>query len=372
MRTFKLLSISALIFAVALSVLAGCSPKEPEQQPVEAPSDIPFTPSFGLTEGGFWVGVNASEHVVLPDYLNMTVPASVHAIPDAAVEAELEAMLAAYATETMVTNRAILHGDTVNIDFVGSVDGTEFSGGSTGGTGTDVTIGVTNYIEGFLEQLVGRSPGESFDIEVRFPDDYGNDELDGKDAVFAITVNYILEAELPELTDAFVAEFLADQYGHTTAAGLIASVRDNMSRTAVSLYVRQRLVDDTEIKSLPPLLMEYQEKSLVDYYQGYAAYYGMTFADFLDLYVGVASAEALLDLYHDDNTSTARMYLVLQAVAEDAGLSVDEADIVDYFIRYVGTPEYGEYTGHYGLPYIKLIVLQQKVLDYVVDHATLE
>jgi trigger factor len=372
MKRLKLLLTSVLILAFSLSSLIACAPKEPPAPAPVDPVETTFTPSYGLSEGGFWSGVTARDHVILPDYLNITIPASVHQIPESAIQAELEAMLSAYASDKLVTDRVVRDGDTVNIDFVGSVDGVEFAGGSTGGMGTDVTIGVTNYIDGFLEQLVGRNPGESFDIEVRFPDDYGNDELDGKDAVFAITVNYILESELPELTDAFVAEFLVDQYGYNTVSGLTDYVRDGMSRTAVALYVQQRLVDDTEVKSLPPLLVEYQEKSLIDYYQSYADQYGMGFADFLNLYLGVSSSDALLELYSEDNESTARMYLVLQAVAEDAGLTVEEEDIIDYFQRYVGTSDYGQYTAYYGLPYIKLIVLQQKVLDYVVDRATLE
>ena len=376
MKTAKLLLIPLLILAITLSGLAGCSPKEPDpvvdDPVVEDPIETPFSPSYGLSEDGFWVGVNARDHVDLADYLNIVVPESVHSIPDVAVQAELEAMLTGYALQKQVTDRSIRDGDTVNIDFVGSVDGNEFAGGNTGGAGADVTIGVTNYIDDFLEQLIGRNPGESFDIEVTFPDDYGKDELDGKDAVFAITVNYILESELPELTDAFVAESLSDQYGYTTVSGLTEYVREGMSQTAVALYVQQRLLDDTEVKSVPVLLTEYLGKALVDYYEGYAANYGLGFVDFLVQYVGVSSEEELLELHREDNDGTARMYLVLQAVAEDAGLTVAEEDIVDYFLRYVGSADYSEHTEFFGLPYIKLIVLQQKVLDFVVDNATLE
>ena len=66
----------------------------------------------------------------------------------------------------------------------------EFEGGSTNGAGTEVTIGVTSYIDNFLEQLIGHKPGETFDIKVTFPDPYErNSELSGKDAVFTVTIN---------------------------------------------------------------------------------------------------------------------------------------------------------------------------------------
>ena len=80
-------------------------------------------------------------------------------------------------------------GDTINLDYVGSVDGIEFEGGSTQGQGTDLTLGSGTYIDGFEEAVEGHKVGESFDIHVTFPENYGNSDLAGKDAVFNITIN---------------------------------------------------------------------------------------------------------------------------------------------------------------------------------------
>lgn len=84
-------------------------------------------------------------------------------------------------------------GDTVNIDYVGTVDGTEFDGGSTGGMGTDLTIGSGLYIDNFEDQLVGSHPGDEVEVTVTFPEDYGKEDLNGKEAVFDVTVNGIYE-----------------------------------------------------------------------------------------------------------------------------------------------------------------------------------
>ncbi|HJB89690.1 MAG TPA: FKBP-type peptidyl-prolyl cis-trans isomerase [Candidatus Blautia excrementigallinarum] len=84
-------------------------------------------------------------------------------------------------------------GDTVNIDYVGTVDGTEFDGGSTGGMGTDLTIGSGLYIDDFEDQLVGSHPGDEVEVTVTFPEDYGKEDLNGKEAVFDVTVNGIYE-----------------------------------------------------------------------------------------------------------------------------------------------------------------------------------
>ena len=80
-------------------------------------------------------------------------------------------------------------GDTINLDYVGSVDGIEFEGGSTQGQGTDLTLGSGTYIDGFEEAVECHKVGESFDIHVTFPENYGNSDLAGKDAVFNITIN---------------------------------------------------------------------------------------------------------------------------------------------------------------------------------------
>lgn len=82
-------------------------------------------------------------------------------------------------------------GDMVNIDFVGSIDGVEFEGGSTEGQGTALVIGAKKYIDDFEEQLVGAHPGDEVEVNVTFPENYGKDELNGKDALFKVTINGI-------------------------------------------------------------------------------------------------------------------------------------------------------------------------------------
>lgn len=91
------------------------------------------------------------------------------------------------------TSLTVADSDTVNIDYVGTVDGVEFDGGSTNGTGTDLVIGSGSYIDDFEDQLIGAHPGDEVQVEVTFPDDYGSQDLAGKDAVFAVTVNGIYQ-----------------------------------------------------------------------------------------------------------------------------------------------------------------------------------
>lgn len=98
-------------------------------------------------------------------------------------------------TPTLLTDTSltVADGDTVNIDYVGSIDGVEFSGGNTQGAGTDLVIGSGSYIDDFEEQLIGAHPGDTVEVNVTFPENYGNEDLNGKDAVFEVVINGIYE-----------------------------------------------------------------------------------------------------------------------------------------------------------------------------------
>ena len=95
-----------------------------------------------------------------------------------------------YSTDSSLT---VQDGDSVNIDYVGSINGVEFDGGSTQGAGATLVIGSGSYIDDFEEQLIGSHPGDEVDVVVTFPEDYGNEELNGKEALFEVTVNGIYQ-----------------------------------------------------------------------------------------------------------------------------------------------------------------------------------
>ncbi|MCD7956178.1 MAG: FKBP-type peptidyl-prolyl cis-trans isomerase [Lachnospiraceae bacterium] len=110
---------------------------------------------------------------------------------DDADEASTESVTEEVVTYSTDTSLTVADGDTVNIDYVGSIDGVEFSGGSTDGNGTDLVIGSGSYIDDFEEQLIGYHPGDTVEVTVTFPEDYGVDDLNGQEAVFEVTINGI-------------------------------------------------------------------------------------------------------------------------------------------------------------------------------------
>ena len=113
------------------------------------------------------------------------------AITSADSASDTDSDSAGYSTDASLT---VENRDTVNIDYVGSVDGVEFEGGSTQGQGTDLVIGSGSYIDDFEEQLIGAHPGDEVDVYATFPDPYNNNpDLSGKEALFEVTINGIYE-----------------------------------------------------------------------------------------------------------------------------------------------------------------------------------
>jgi trigger factor len=356
-----------LIIVVVMFTFTGCGTSDNAED-----TSTEFSNSDGIDDNGFWENVTALDYVELCDYEGILIPSDVHEITEEAVQTEIDTILADYTYDEQVTDRSVTDSDTVNIDYVGSIDGVEFENGSTDGAGTDVTIGVTDYIDDFLEQLIGHSPGESFDIEVTFPEDYGDEDLNGKDATFAITINYIVETVLPDLTDEFVLNHLASDYGWSTVVEMETDIRSDLQKSATLNYIQEYIVENTNIISLPEELLEYQKKALISYYQDYAEYYSMEIEEFLSTYLGVETTDELIQENLADMTEAANFRLIIQAIAEDAGISVSDEDVAAYFETYLGSDDYSEYEEYYGMPYLKLVVLNQAVMDYLEDKAVLE
>ncbi|WP_434311662.1 trigger factor [Hominifimenecus sp. rT4P-3] len=326
--------------------------------------------SEGLTEDGFFENLRALDYVTLPSYQGIEIPADVHTITEEKIQTSIDTQLSAYAKAEQVTDRAVVDGDTVNIDYVGSIDGVEFEGGTTRGAGTSVTIGVTNYIDDFLEQLIGHKPGETIQVEVTFPENYGKEELNGKDAVFVTTINYI-EGEMitPELTDDFVKENFQAQYGWNTADEMKEGIRSDLQKSAESEFIWNYLMENSTISEVPEAVLEYEKGQMIQYYTSNAAMYGVDLNTFLTTMMGVASVDELVEKSAEDLNNSAKRRMIVQAIAEDASLGVTEEDLILYFTENMGTADYRSYEEFYGEGYLKMILLNEQVTNLLIENA---
>ena len=376
MKTYKIFLCVFLALAVPFALLAGCGkqtdePIDTTTEPSGITDDTVFSYSSGIDENGFWKDLNPLDYVGIFNYQAMTIPNDAYQISDDDVQYEIDNMLAEYATDEQVTDRAVIDGDTVNIDYVGSVGGVEFDGGSTDGAGTDVTIGVTSYIDDFLEQLIGHMPGETINVEVTFPDDYGEESLAGNDAVFVTTINYIVNKIDAVLSDDFVASNLSATYGWSNVGEMKTGMRSDLQQEAIKQYIQQYFTTEVTINSVPDHLVAYQENVMMNYYQGYADSYGVDLEEFLNNYAGYSSVDELIESNYDSNLNSAKYSLVIQAIAKDAGILISNEDLADYFEKFTGSSDYSSFEEQYGLPYLKQVVMSEKTLDYVVDNAIL-
>ena len=150
------------------------------------------------------VSVEVKPEVVLGDYKGLEIEAVPDEVSDEMIENEIDKQRHLNARHINIDDRAAEDGDKVNIDFEGKVDGEAFEGGSA--EDQELELGSGSFIPGFEEGIVGHEIGETFDIDVKFPEDYFNEDLKGKDAVFTITLNSIAVEELPEVDDEFIKD----------------------------------------------------------------------------------------------------------------------------------------------------------------------
>ena len=162
----------------------------------------------------------------LGQYEGVEVPFKDQEVTDEDVDAEIERMRKRNASLEEITDRPAADGDTVTIDYEGFKDGVAFEGGK--GEGYNLKLGSKSFIPGFEEQVCGHNVGESFAIEVKFPEEYHSEELKGADATFNVTIHTIKTEVLPELDD----EFAKDVSEFDTLAELKADVKAKQQERA--------------------------------------------------------------------------------------------------------------------------------------------
>ncbi len=316
-----------------------------------------YTDSQGIDENGMFAGVRALDYVTLPeDYKTMAATKADIAPTDEQLQWALDSLVGQYAPAA--------NGDTVNVDYVGSVDGVEFVGGNTNGMGSNIVLGSGTFIPGFEEGIVGHKVGDHFDITVTFPDDYrdstdgaGNPiKMAGAEAVFAITVNHISYGW--ELTDAWVKENLKDsEYDVSTVEQLKNYVSSTLQDSLKEGFVVESVVKNSTFgETVPESVLDYMVCRYLSSINQYAELENVSLEQFVQER-GFASIDELLAYNEQTIVHAAQTQLVFQALAEDAGLTLDTA----------AAAEYEEYVESYGQPYVNQFALNRQVIKLLTD-----
>lgn len=325
----------------------------------------------------------SNEYISIEKYEGLEVePIEAEEVTDEMVESSISSALSSSQTKVEITDRAAQDGDTVNIDYTGSFDGEEFSGGTD--TGTDLVlgsggfIGATDDYAGFEEQIVGHRTGEEFDITVQFPETYKNKpEYASKVAVFHIKLNGIYELVTPELTEEWVKENgngaqSVEEYREQVRSSLEENSEYAAHQNTVNA-VFNALLNEIKVKSYPEGKVEEQKESLTSQYKYYAQMYGVDLATFLSVYMGMTEEE-----FNTQAQTAAENYVKVQLACELIGekkklesTGKEYEKDVEELAKTVGYDDVELFKQSFDEEMIKSTILQEKVAAYLLERSVM-
>lgn len=237
------------------------------------------------------------------------------------------------------TEEAAQDADKVNIDYVGTMDGEEFDGGSA--EGADLILGSGSFIDGFESGLVGHKAGENVTLDLTFPDPYENNtDFSGKAVTFEVTINSVshpTEMTYEDITDDYIAQGFGTGYGITTVAAFNEQMNnslENQHDVQVQKAYLEKLVEESEV-TLPDGLLDERIQQTMDSLQKSCEQYSMELEDYIENYYGQSLDEYKKGL-EEDLTTSLREELVLEALVDELKVEV-ASDEFNSFVSYFAT-----------------------------------
>ena len=313
--------------------------------------------------------------VTLGEYKGVEVKKEHTLVTEDDVNAEIEKERNKQAAEVSVDDRAVAEGDTVNLDYSGSVDGVKFAGGTA--EGQTLKIGSHTFIPGFEEQMIGMNIGEEKDLNVTFPTEYHAPDLAGKEAVFHVKVNSITETQLPALDDDFakdISEFdTLDAYKADVRAKLEAQAAERDNNAFTNAVIEKVMANATV--EIPDAMVERQIDSMVRNFEARLAQQGLKLADFMK-YTG-QDEKSFRNQYRDQAEKSVRANLVLEAVENVEKFEAAEEEIdaeIEKFAKQIGqnVEDLKKNLTEGDREYFKADVIRDKAVKFLCDNAKAE
>ena len=269
------------------------------------------------------VKVAVKPEVELGEYAGLTVTKEAKNVNEADVEAEVKRMQDRNG-RLLTREGAAENGDTVDIDFEGFVDGKAFEGGKA--EHYSLVLGSGSFIPGFEDQVVGHSAGEEFDVNVKFPEEYGAAELAGKDATFKIKLHEVKYKELPALDD----DFAKDVSEYDTLDELKDSIRNNI-KTNLDKQAEQKVENDlmdqviANMKAdIPDAMVDSRIDELVQDFEYRISQQGLKLADYLK-YMGM-NIEQFRAQFKEQADKQVKMRLAMEAIVAKEGITASDEE----------------------------------------------
>ena len=301
-----------------------CGREEYDLKPVDQPQ-IDLDEIGAGQDLKFHLEVFVRPDVTLGEYKGLAVETEIQKLTDEMVDARIAQDQDKASRTIDVEDRPVQDGDTVNLDYAGTVDGVAFAGGTA--QGQTLTIGSHQFIPGFEEQMIGMAIGEEKDLNVKFPEEYHAEELKGKDAVFHVKVNGIQVTEKPELDDDFAADIsefdtFAD-YKANVVKELTEQVEKNNDIAAENALV-EKAAENAQI-DIPEAMIDDQADYMVREMAMRMSYQGLRMEDYLK-YTG-QTMDGVKQMYKPEAEKRVRIELVIEAIRKAEKIEPTEEDV---------------------------------------------
>ncbi len=346
-----LLSSSLLVLS-----MAACAKKNNVDENVATPSqasELEKPKSYGEVKLGKFKGID-----LLIDKIE---------IKDEDVDAQINSLVKSSTKTNEIKDRAVISGDIANIDYEGKKDGVAFDGGSA--KAYDLKIGSNSFIPGFEEAVIGMNIGETKDIPLKFPEEYNNKDLAGKDVVFTVKLNKIKEEIPAKLDDSWVKEFSKGK--QKTVAEFKKAVRKQMEDTSKAQmdYKQQadamKIVMDSSTIEPSEEAIEYEKNFQYEQLNKSIQENNMTMDDMLSMYnITKEQLDSQIEQYAKDSVSRK---LLVDEIAKKAKIKVKDKH--RQFLAKQEGISLKELNQRYGKELVEEAAKRYAVAKYVVDNA---
>ena len=370
-RIYLMTAISAV--AIALTACGGNAGNNKSTGGSTATGSAVSSDTTGAATGAS-IEFNPADYIEkLADYKGLEYTKQDVSVTDAEVDEKVKSFLEAYPEK--ITDRAVKKGDNVNIDFEGKKDGVAFDGGTA--KGFNLKIGSNSFIPGFEDGLIGKKPGETVDLNLKFPDDYKNsEELKGAKVVFTVKINYIVGETPTELTD----ELVKANTEFKTAAEYKADIRKKLEtiksaeeKENVQKELLEKVVTASSIKSVPEVAENKYYGQIMDYWKNVAAKYGMELKDLVQNQLKLTEEKFEEEVKKQAELS-ARILVVVREIAEAEKINVSDEEYKTALNTYYensganAAMDLDAYEKQVGKGNVMDIVLNDKVGAFLVEN----
>lgn len=315
------------------------------------------------------------DYIELGQYKGLSYEMSSGEVTEDDIEDEMAYLASSFAEEETVTTGVVEDGDIANIDYVGTLNGVAFDGGTA--EGYDLTIGSHTFIDGFEDGLIGAAIGKTTDLNLTFPENYGEASLAGQDVVFAVTVNYVKRSTIPEITDDFIAKISEGQYDNVEdyRAALVDQMKEDNLTYENQLVYSQLLEMATEnatvIKDIPQEYIQEKVNRMLINVQDYAEAYNLDLETFLDQNMGLTKEEYNSQAI-EYAKKAAKESLVVEAIADKEGITISDDELqeaIDNYVKEYGYEDEEDFTANTDMDDFKEYILTSKVEDFLYENA---